>query len=329
MKKKIKILATITAICLIFCLALNFNTVSASERYLYLGGYTCGFNLKTRGATVVGVTDVITDKGVISPSKCAGLEIGDIILSINGKKVNGSSDLSDCLNQSKGNFITVEYLRNGNLRLCDIFPEKDISGNYKIGVIVRDDLSGLGTVTYIDEDGNFGSLGHPVASQSGEIFEIVGGEVFECSIIGINKAVRGKAGELKGIFIGEKAIGSISSNKSVGMFGKFNNFNKINHKKMAISKASMGKAQIVCTIDSTSCETFDIEIVKCDYNKQNKNFVIKITDKDLLSKTGGILQGMSGSPIIQNNKIVGAVTHVFLNDSSRGYGISIYNMLNN
>lgn len=328
MKKKFKLIAILSVVLLIFCFSVSSNSVYAKERYLYLGGHTCGFNLKTRGATVVGITDVLTDDGVISPSKCAGLEIGDVILSMNGNKINTASDLTLVLNDYKGGFIITEILRNDSVKLCDIFPEKDVNGIYRIGVLLREDLQGLGTVTYIDEDGNFGALGHPVANQNGKTYEIVSGEVFDCSIIGVNKASRGKAGELKGMFIGEKSIGSISSNKNVGLFGKFNNFNELNHVKIEVAKAVIGKAQIVSTIDGQTSQRYDIDIIKTDYKKgNNKNLVIKVTDKELLSKTGGILQGMSGSPIIQNNKLVGAVTHVFLNDSSRGYGISIYNML--
>ena len=330
MKKKLKLLAFFSVVLLIFCLTISSSNVYAKERYLYLGGHTCGFNLKTRGATVVGITDVLTDDGVVSPSKCAGLEIGDVILSMDGKDVNTASDLTDILKGYNGGFIITEILRNNNLKLCDIFPEKDVNGIYRIGVLLREDLQGLGTVTYIDKDGNFGALGHPVANQYGKTYDVVSGEVYDCSIIGVTKASRGKAGELKGMFLGERAIGSISTNKNVGLFGKFNDFNELDYVKIETSRAVIGKAQIVSTIDGQESKKYDIDIIKTDYSKgNNKNLVIRITDKDLLSKTGGILQGMSGSPIIQNNKLVGAVTHVFLNDSSRGYGISIFNMLDN
>ncbi len=330
MKKNFKLLAIFSVVLLIFCFTISSNNVYAKENYLYLGGHTCGFNLKTRGATVVGITDVLTDDGVVSPSKCAGLEIGDVILSMDGKDINTASDLTLILNGYKGGFVITEILRNNSIKLCDIFPEKDVNGIYRIGVLLREDLQGLGTVTYIDEKGNFGALGHPVANQDGKTYDIVAGEVYDCSIIGVNKASRGKAGELKGMFIGEKSIGTISKNKSVGLFGKFNNFNELDYLKIQTGKAVIGKAQIVSTINGQESKRYDIDIIKTDYREgNNKNLVIKITDKDLLSKTGGILQGMSGSPIIQNNKLVGAVTHVFLNDSSRGYGISIYNMLKN
>ena len=329
MKKRLKSLLTFIVVLLLFITNLTANTVYAKEEYLYLGGFTCGFNLKTRGATVVGITDVLTQNGVASPSKTAGLEIGDIILSVNGKEINGVSDFSIALNDFDGGFIIIEILRNNSKKLLDVYPEKDINGKYRIGVLLREDLQGLGTVTYIDEDGNFGALGHPVANSNGKNYEVINGEVFNCSIIGVNKATRGRAGELKGMFIGEKPIGEITTNENVGLFGKFSDISDFKSAKISIGNASVGKAKILTTIDAQTKEFYDIEIVKTDYKKgNNKNLVIKITDKDLLNKTGGILQGMSGSPIIQNNRLVGAVTHVFLNDSSRGFGISINNMLN-
>lgn len=328
MKKKLKILLTFGVVLLLFITNLTFTNAYAKEEYLYLGGFTCGFNLKTRGATVVGITDVLTDDGVISPSKSAGLEIGDIILSINGKDINGVSDLTVALNDFDGGFLITEILRNSTKKLLDVYPEKDINGIYRIGVLLREDLQGLGTVTYIDNQGNFGALGHPVASPSGKNYDIINGEVYDCTIIGVNKATRGRAGELKGMFIGEKSIGKIISNENVGLFGKFDDISSLKGNKISVGTATVGKAKILTTIDGQTKETYDIEIIKTDYNKgNNKNLVIKIIDKNLLKKTGGILQGMSGSPIIQNDKLVGAVTHVFLNDGSRGFGISIKNML--
>ncbi len=293
MKKRYKFLVAFTLILISFVTILSFNVVSAKEMYVYLGGQTCGCNLKTRGATVVSITDVLTDEGVISPSKCAGLEIGDIILSINGNDINTASDLTTILDDFKGGFLIAEILRNNTKKLLDIFPEKDVNGNYKIGVLIREDLQGLGTVTYIKENGEFGALGHPVANQNGEVFNVIGGDVYSSSIIGVNKAKRGKAGELKGMFLGDKPIGSITSNNQTGLFGKFDNFNSLNCKKIETSKATIGKAEIYSTIDGNTPKIYDIEIIKTDFRGGNtKNLVIKINDKDLLNKTGGILQGM-------------------------------------
>ena len=209
-----------------------------------------------------------------------------------------------------------------------MFPEKDLSGSYKIGLFIREDLNGLGTVTFLTDNGVFASLGHPVSSENGEIYSLRSGDVYESSIVGINKAHRGQAGELKGIFIGSKPIGTITINTNVGLFGKLTKFNPLEYVKITVGQAKIGKAEILSTVDGVTPKKYEIEIVKIDNRiGNNKNYVIKVTDKELLSYTGGILQGMSGSPIIQGGKLVGAVTHVFINDSSRGYGIAINNML--
>ena len=328
--KLIKKLAVfITVLTLFIFASLTPSSVYAnSEQSVYLGGFTAGFTLKTRGATVVGLTDVLGTERLSSPCKIAGIKAGDVIISLNGKAVNNSQEIASVLCEHKGGSIVVEYFSGNNLKLVNVTPVKDLNGNYKIGIFVRDDLQGIGTVTFIKEDGSFGSLGHPVASDKGEIYTVLSGNVYDSSIIGVVKGQSGKAGELKGLFLGESAIGSVTKNTVRGMFGKFTNFNPLEYKKVLVGNAKIGKAQIVSTIDGKTANLYDIEIVKVDSRrKEGKNFVIKVCDENLTQKTGGIVQGMSGSPILQDGKIVGAVTHVFINDSARGYGISIQNML--
>lgn len=329
MKTKLKFITKLfLIITLIFAFSMPTNIVKASENKVYLGGFTCGFSLTPKGAMVIGLSEVIGENGLVSPSKCAGIQVGDVILSINGKKINKLSEINGILEEYNQGYLIVEVSRNNKKMFFDVFPEKDISGKYKIGVFIRDDLSGIGTITYYKEDGNFASLGHPVANEKGEIIQIAKGSVFNSTIIGVNKGVKGKAGELKGLILGEKSIGEIYSNKEVGMFGKFYNTDNLNGKEIETARARIGKAKIYSTVDGTMPKLYDIDIIKADFFRGNtKNLVIRITDEKLLKYTGGILQGMSGSPIIQDNKLVGAVTHVFINDSSRGYGIAIENML--
>ncbi len=330
MVKKRKLGLIFTAIILI-CLSLiaPSSVYANSNQSVYLGGFTAGFTLKTRGATIIGITEVISNEGRVSPCKNAGLCEGDVIISMDGKHINCASDISDCLKGYKNGAILVEVLRCGNLKLFNLYPQKDVNGLYKIGVFIREDLQGLGTVSFIDKDGNFASLGHPVVSDNGTMFDVIGGKCYGCSVIGITKGIRGKAGELKGLFLNEKPIGEIVKNTNVGMFGKINDFDATNYKEVEVGTAKIGKAQIVSTVEGQNSEYYDIEIVKTELKrKQGKNLVVKICDKTLIEKTGGIVQGMSGSPILQDGKIVGAITHVFINDSARGYGISIENMLN-
>ena len=329
MKAIKKLLITFITLILAFAISINSQIAFANtDNYLYLGGFIAGFKINTKGVTVVGVTEIFTENGVVSPSKSAGIEVGDIILSMNGKQITSSGDVNLTLKNYKGGNIITEIERNGNIMLKDVYPAKDMTDNFRLGVFLRDGISGLGTVTYIDEKGNFASLGHPVTDENGKVCSVSGGEVFNCSVVGVNRAERGKTGELKGLFLGGENIGSISGNSAVGLFGKFTNFNSENYQKVEISNAKIGVAEIFCTVDGVTPKKYDIEILKSDLrNNVTKNLVIKITDKSLLKYTGGILQGMSGSPIIQNGKLVGAVTHVFVNDASRGYGISIQNML--
>lgn len=329
MKIKLKVGTFLAFVSIIFSI---FNPIiaNAEEVYVYLGGQTAGFTLQTKGATVVGLTEVITQNGIVSPSKCSGIEVGDIILSMNGKDINNAEDIAKVLKEYKSGSIVTKITRKKNEKIVDIFPEEDLQGAYKIGVFVRDDLNGLGTVTFYTENGEFASLGHPVIDEEGSPLQIVDGNVYTASVIGVVKASRGKAGELKGLFIGEKPIGTISKNIPEGLYGKVEEKYYKDYEKLTLSKAQIGKAQIYTTIDGITPNYYDIEIVKSDFKDgNNKNYVIKITDKELISKTGGILQGMSGSPIIQNGKLVGAVTHVFLNDGTRGYGICSINMFDN
>jgi stage IV sporulation protein B len=216
----------------------------------------------------------------------------------------------------------------------NVTPIKDaVSGRFKIGVLIRDGISGIGTVTYIDkENGSFGALGHAVISAEEKSLSLSNGDMYSCNIVGISKGVRGKAGELRGMFLAENVFGKAEKLCQCGIYGQINeeyDTSRLESAQADSDDVKMGKATIYSTISGIVPKEYQIEIVKVDKsNKENKNYVIKITDKDLLNKTGGILQGMSGSPIIQNGKLVGAVTHVFLNDSSRGFGISINNMLN-
>lgn len=328
MKLLKKYLVIAISIAFTFFISINNVYVNASNDYLYLGGFTAGFTVNTKGVTVIGLTEVFTEDGVISPSKNAGIKQGDIILSINGVEVCTSNDVYNLLKKYKNGYFVTQIERNGIPMLLDVFPEKDISGNYKLGVFLRDGVKGFGTVTYVKENGEFGSLGHPVTDDNGRVLQIVGGEVYDLAIVGVNKAERGKTGELRGLFIGNESVGSINANSAVGLFGKYDNFNCEKHQKIAIGEAKIGSAKIYSTVNGQKPEYYDVEILKTDMrNSITKNLVVKISDKNLLEYTGGILQGMSGSPIIQNGKIVGAITHVFVNDSARGFGISIQNML--
>jgi stage IV sporulation protein B len=303
----------------------------AKNQSLYLGGIPSGFIIKPNGALVIGHNEIVTKDGVFSPAKDADIKIGDIITKIGKGEISDMPSISKILNESKGNPIEITVVRNGETIKKFLTPKQDIDGNYKLGVFIRDDLHGIGTITYFTDEGTFASLGHPILDNKGNKIDIKSGTAFLCSIIGISKGEKGKAGEIKGIFVEETKIGCILKNTETGLYGKVDkNYNFKNYPYMEISKANMGDAQIYTCIDGVNPIKYSISVVKIDNdNKDNKNFVIKIKDERLLSATNGILQGMSGSPIIQDDKIIGAVTHVFINDPTRGFGISIDKMLEN
>ena len=324
MRKKIGIFSVL--ISLFFIFSFSYKTVYADDT-IYLGGMPAGFCLYTRGAEVVGLCDVITEEGLQSPCKDANIKVGDTILKIDNTEVNNAIDIEKALNN--GSEIILQIDRCGENLFKSIKPAKDINGKYKIGVFIRDTVNGIGTVTFI-KGNRFASLGHPVITEKGKQLEIIGGSLYNCNITGYSKGKRGVAGELKGIFVQTDAVASIDKNLSCGVYGNLTeSFDTSNLTKISLGNAVPGGAHIYSTIDGNIPKKYNISIIKVDDNEDCKNFVIKITDKRLLNTTNGIVQGMSGSPIVQNNKLVGAVTHVFINDPTRGFGISVDKMINN
>lgn len=312
------------------------NTTAAKARsdeaIVYIGGMSAGFTLKAGGAQIIGFCDVIGEKETRSPALGVGFVSGDVITKVAGVGVESISELNEVLNKKQGEEVAIDFLRKGELHTLTVKPIKDkLSGQYKIGVLVRDSLSGIGTITYVDKDGRFGALGHSVVGENKQELKISDGTVYACSIIGISKGVRGKAGELRGMFLNDKTVGCAEKLCSCGIFGRVSEHFELNDTMLAVADsddAKPGKAYIYSTVSGVEPQKYSIEIVKVDLeNRDNKNYVVKITDEKLISETGGIVQGMSGSPIMQDGKMVGAITHVFLNDPTRGFGINIETML--
>ena len=326
MKKRFSIF--ITLLISAFCLFLSSSKILtvADEIEVYLGGVPAGFSIQTKGAYVVGICDVITENGIQSPSKNAGIMVGDVLLKVDNVDINNALDIEKVVCDNKNYVIQIK--REGEIQLKTVIPSRDINGKYRLGVFIRDGINGIGTLTYI-KGKQFAALGHPIIDENGDIVEIVSGSLFDCNISGYIKGERGKAGELRGVFLRENKDGFIYNNLESGVFGEISDkFNLSEFKKIKLGQAKIGDAEIVTTIDGKTPEKYSISIIKCDNNSKTKNFVIKVDDKRLLETTGGIVQGMSGSPIIQSGKLVGAVTHVFVNDPTRGFGIAINNMVN-
>lgn len=299
---------------------------------IYLGGFPAGFVLNTQNVEVIGMCDILTENGTCCPARDGGIKGGDVIKSINGIKITSASQLTETLGEQFSEY-NICISRGGESADIKLTPavEKS-SGKKKLGLLVKDSINGIGTVTYVDKANNkFGSLGHPVSDDSGNLIAINGGCIYGCSIYDVKRGVRGNPGELKGIFDNANMLGVVKENTKCGIFGDLSadfdvsNLTKI--KRGSIEEATMGKAYIYSTLNGGECEKYEINIVKVDpNNKDNRNYVVKICDKKVLEKSGGIVQGMSGSPIVQNGKLIGAITHVFVNDPTRGYGISIDKM---
>lgn len=302
------------------------------------GGNSIGIKLSSEGVLVVGHSNVKVNEEIKeSPAKAAGIEIGDIITEIDGKKVETSKELIQNVRKCESGKVKLHIIREGKEIEKDVQLINENDDGYKIGLWVRDSTAGVGTITFYDErSGKFGALGHPVTDgETNEPFSIKEGDLLKSSIISVRKGEKGSPGELRGIFQDEESpIGKIEKNTQCGIFGETNKnvCSYVENKPMHVAsrnEISLGKASILTTIDEEGPKEYEIEIVKLFQQDEPgpKSMIIKITDENLLSKTGGIVQGMSGSPIIQNGKVIGAVTHVLINKPDVGYGIYIDWML--
>ena len=296
-------------------------------------GTPFGLKLFTDGVVVVGFTDVDTKEGNINPGESAGLQTGDSILSINGTDVENNQQAASLIEQSGGTPLTLKIQRGEQSFETQLQPLYSESANcYKAGLWIRDSSAGIGTMTFVcPETGLFGALGHGVCdADTLELLPMMNGEVVPVKLIGITKGMQGAAGELKGYFSTDIPQGTLISNTETGVYGSLSSVPEQEAIPVAMKQEiQRGSAQILATISGESPKLYDITIEKVNYQdgSPTKNMVIRITDPELLQETGGIVQGMSGSPIIQNGKLIGAVTHVFINDPKKGYAIFAENML--
>ncbi len=311
------------------------NVDMFSDITLTPGGMPFGVKLYTKGVIVVGISGVETENGTKNPASDGGLMSGDVILAINDTQVNTTDEVASLIGKSEGKQLSFKISRDGKeeiLQITPVFSKKD--NMYKAGLWIRDSTAGIGTVTFISpENKSFAGLGHGICDvDTGELMPLLKGNVVDVKINGIKKGLAGTPGELKGFFSSGK-IGSLIGNTACGVYGILSELPDTSHSEPLHlglkNEVTTGEASIYCTINEKP-ENFKAEIIKVNSNdSEQKNFVIKITDKRLLDATGGIVQGMSGSPIIQNGKLIGAVTHVLVNDPTKGYGIFIENMLKN
>ena len=284
------------------------------------------------GVMVVGFSDIETDSGFVCPAKSAGLKTGDIITGMGTGKIQSIDDVENYILKNNINTVTVTFLRDNIEMQLQLTPVKESGSNAtRTGMWVRDSSAGVGTMTFYDvQKGMFAGLGHGIKdSDTQQDIRLLSGEIVPVKIMGVTKSRNGQAGELKGTFTSSFPSGRILANSTNGVYGTV--FTVPTENIMEIAQPQdieTGPAQIITTINGTTPKRYDIVIEKIALNgtNSNKNMIIRITDSELLSVTGGIVQGMSGSPIIQNGKLVGAVTHVFVNQVDRGYAVFATNM---
>lgn len=338
MKKKI---TPILLIIVCFCMYLNLlsiknyefmQTVSANtKRYVNPIGRTIGLKLYTDGVLVVGMSEIDgADGKKYIPYENSGIKEGDMLQEINGQEVSNTQSLINIVNSCNGKEVSIKYKRNEESIYTSIKPVKGINGSYMLGLWVRDAAAGIGTLTYYEEStGKFAALGHGIADvDTGNLLNISNGELVTTEIVSIVKGVKGRAGEIRGTIDNGDKIGQIDKNTEIGVYGTVTNLeliNSIKQKEVEVANRNeikTGDAKIICQIENGKVEEFSIKIKRIYKNsKDNKSMLIEITDENLINKTGGIIPGMSGTPIIQNDKFIGAITNVLLNSPTEGYAI--------
>lgn len=307
----------------------KINVVCANEEEVYLGGVPIGINISTQGAIVINEKMVETGNGFIDTEKNVQFKEGDLLTKINGVSVSSLDNLTQIIENSEDENFEITYLRKNKEYNAKIKGVKDVNtGKYKLGLWVKDDVSGIGTLTYVNKETHkFGALGHAVTDAENCV-NVSNGKVYACKLIGIDKGEKNDPGELRCVFLNtDKVKGDLEKNTRYGVFGDLTDLEDLVDENLSMKiggrlSVNPGKAYIVSSVSGIR-EEYEIEIIKASYQSKadDKSIVFRVKDKRLLDLTGGIVQGMSGSPIIQNGKLIGAVTHVFTADPTKGYGI--------
>ena len=310
------------------------KTVSVAEterRYVHVGGELVGLRLQTRGVTVVGTQAFETPEGIADPAAEAGIRAGDVLLSVDGETVDTNAALCEVIGRSEGRSVKVVLERDGKELTCLMTPRRTAAtGAYKGGVWIRDSTAGIGTLTFSDgTTGRLATLGHPVYDGDADTpMAVRSGEIYTASVVSVKKGKAGAAGEIAGR-IGETKLGTVDENGDEGVYGDLTytqdaaELTPVAH----ADEAHVGPAQMLCTVTGGEKKTYDVEIERVNAGNPDRNMTVRVTDTGLLAATGGIVQGMSGAPILQDGKLVGAVTHVFVSDPRTGYAIFAERML--
>lgn len=312
---------------------IKVHTVEKQE--VLVSGSPVGIYMETKGVLVIDSGEITDREGIRRTPAEHIIQSGDYICEIDGKVLTGKRQLMQLVRENQGEPMELQVIRHRETIKLEMTPVETEDGSYKLGIWVRDNIQGIGTLTYVEPNGTFGALGHGISdADTGERLEISDGDLYRADILSIRKGTAGTPGELRGVinYREENRIGTICGNSQYGIRGQMEPGKYTESMKKIPTglkqEIQTGKAEIRCDIDDGIRE-YQCEILEIDSNARdtNKCFVLRITDDDLLSRTGGIVQGMSGSPVLQNGKLIGAITHVFVNDPTKGYGIFIENMM--
>lgn len=309
------------------------RVVAAERRVVMVSGAPFGIKMFSDGALVVGFSDILGSSGYCNPAREAGVKLGDRIISVGGRSVHSNEDLSLALQNSSGDTVQLQLERDGQKMTLQANLQHGTAGKGKLGVWVRDSSAGIGTMTFWEPETNrFAGLGHAISdSDTGQSIALLSGEVSRVNITGCKRGAPGLPGELKGEFLEKSGnLGRIAANQSQGVYGVLcRSLGGTPYEVAAAQEIAKGPAQILTTISGTEPEWYDVEIerVSLRTSDPNKNMILRVTDSRLLQATAGIIQGMSGSPVLQNGRLVGAVTHVLVNDPTRGYAIFAQEMV--
>ncbi len=314
-----KIMAAITATVLCFMLS-----AAALAESLVPGGGAVGIRMTTDGVVVAGISEVETSSGKRSPAADAGLKKGDVITRLGGSEIATAQDFKAALSALDGSKTTVTFERGGKQKQLNITPAQGTDGAWKLGLWLRDGISGVGTLTFYDPaTGVYGALGHCISGDDGEALPLGDGGIYGAEIVGIVQGTVGAPGQLDGKTDAAAFLGDIRINCGCGIFGTAD----FDGETMETGEFETGPATIRCTREGSQTRAYGSEIKKVYSSSEGTTVMLTVTAPELIALTGGIVQGMSGSPIIQNGRLVGAVTHVFVNDPTSGYGVSIEDML--
>lgn len=301
------------------------------KRYVMPCGFPIGIYAKTDGVLIIGTGKVAAKDGLNYEPADSLVQKGDYIVAVNGIAISKKEELIRLMNECRGEAVILGIMRNNKPLELQIDPVALEDGSYKLGIWVRDDMAGVGTLTYMEEDRDFGALGHPVSdADTGNAIELLEGKVYNTDIVGIVKGENGAPGELTGVinYNEQYCLGTILENTNTGIYGNLSQIpDNMEEAYVEIGMKqdiSKNKAYVLSSLDGV-IKQYEIEIDDVDFNdrEKNKGIIFHVTDKSLLEKTGGVVQGMSGSPIIQDGKLIGAVTHVLVNDPTRGYGMNV------